>query len=88
MSGKTSCFHNSFKNNYTEKDRQRSPPWPETVELEVTQPPFVLIALAFGMVLVQRRGDLLPLLELVLDGHHEAVEHGAAKNDRMRQTQG
>ena len=36
-------------------------------------------SLTFGMVLVQGRGDLLPLLELVLDGHHEAVEDGAGK---------
>ena len=38
-------------------------------------------SLTFGMVLVQGRGDLLPLLELVLDGHHEAVEDGPGKRE-------
>ena len=33
------------------------------------------------MVLVERRGDLLPLLELVLHGHHEAVQDGAGKQE-------
>ena len=37
--------------------------------------------LTFGVVLVERRGDLLPLLELVLHGHHEAVEDGAGKQE-------
>ena len=34
------------------------------------------------MILVQRRGDLLPLLELVLNGHHEAVENGPAEGPK------
>ena len=37
-------------------------------------------SLTFGVILVERRGDLLPLLELVLDGHHQAVEDGPGNN--------